>query len=295
MAGHTTFKAGGPVACYIEADDEKELEYILRVLKENNEKYFILGNGSNLLVSDKGYDGFVIKLSGNLSAVSINPDPELSEDDPCKDEYFTVRAKAGASLISVAVKSAEASLTGLEFASGIPGSIGGAMVMNAGAYGGEMKDVVRSVTLLDTDTFMTVQRSAGEMEFKYRDSIVKHSGLIVLEAEFWLKKGDPATIKSRIEELKQKRIEKQPLEYPSAGSTFKRPEGYFAGKLIEDSGLKGYSVGGAMVSDKHCGFVINKGGATASDIMTLIKDVQRIVKEKQGVMLEPEVILLGEF
>ncbi|MCR4739100.1 MAG: UDP-N-acetylmuramate dehydrogenase [Lachnospiraceae bacterium] len=284
MAGHTTFRVGGPVSCFIEVCDTPELLYCLKVLRENDERFFLLGNGSNLLVHDEGYEGCILKLSGSFSDITIKP-----AEDP---GYYVVSAGAAASLINVSIKSANEALTGLEFASGIPGTVGGAMVMNAGAYGGEMKDVVKTVTLLDINTGDICTRTAEEMGFGYRDSIIRHNDLIVLRADFLLKKGDRDSIWEKIEELKEKRVSKQPLEYPSAGSTFKRPEGYFAGKLIEDSGLKGYSVGGACVSEKHCGFVINKGGATAADIITLIGDVQRIVKEKQGVMLEPEVIIL---
>ena len=301
MAGHTTFKAGGPVTCFIEAEDLKTLRFIMELLNENEEEYFLLGNGSNLLVSDKGYDGIVVKLSGSFADVVIGAEDALSsifestDTDTDGAEYIRIKAGAAASLASVALRSADASLTGMEFASGIPGTIGGAIVMNAGAYGGEMKEIVEYVTRYDVRSGLIVRKNAEEMRFSYRDSIVRHEELIVLETGIRLKKGDPDRIRELIGELKEKRFAKQPLEYPSAGSTFKRPEGYFAGKLIEDSGLKGYSIGDAQVSKKHCGFVINRGKATASDIMSLVRHVQKTVMDRQGVMLEPEIIFLGEF
>ncbi|MCR4924206.1 MAG: UDP-N-acetylmuramate dehydrogenase [Lachnospiraceae bacterium] len=280
LSGHTTFRVGGPAGCFIEVFDNKELEDCISILKDGGEDYFIIGKGSNLLASDEGYKGAVIKLAGEFNEINR--------------EAATITAGAGAALAGVSLAAAEASLTGLEFASGIPGSVGGAIVMNAGAYGGEMKDLVKEVTLFDPDKGSIVKLKGEEMSFGYRDSIVKHSKLIVLRVLMELKEGKREEIQELMDELRRKRTEKQPLEYPSAGSTFKRPEGYFAGKLIEDSGLKGYTVGGAMVSEKHCGFVINKGGATAADIKSLIEDVQKTVKEKQGVWLEPELLFLGK-
>ncbi|MCR5107059.1 MAG: UDP-N-acetylmuramate dehydrogenase [Lachnospiraceae bacterium] len=281
MAGHTTFRVGGPADCFITVNDIEELSGCLSVIRDQKEEYFLIGNGSNLLVGDKGYRGIVLKLSGEF------------EDIEAEGTY--IEAGAGALLSKTAMKAYEASLSGLEFASGIPGSIGGAIVMNAGAYGGEMKDVVREVTLFDPVSHSVVKKKADEMAFGYRDSIIKHSELIVLKACFELKKDDRDKIKALMDDLTERRITKQPLNYPSAGSTFKRPEGYFAGKLIDDSGLRGYRVGGAMISDKHCGFVINKSEATALDIITLIKDVQTAVMDKQGVAIEPEVLMIGEF
>ena len=281
MAGHTTFKVGGPADVFIIPENYSDIENAIGILSENNIPYFVLGNGSNLLVSDDGFRGAVIQLYKNYEGVDS------------EGEYITV--KAGTLLSKVAKYAQDNSLTGMEFASGIPGTIGGAVVMNAGAYGGEMKQIVESVTLLDLETGKVVQKKCDEMDFGYRTSIVKNHPYIVLEAKLKLCKGNKAEIDSLMDELKEKRTEKQPLNFPSAGSTFKRPEGYFAGKLIEDSGLKGYSVGGAQVSEKHCGFVVNKGGASAEDIYRLIKDVQKVVKDKYNVMLEMEVLKLGNF
>ena len=253
---------------------------IIAVCKEKNVPYFILGNGSNLLVSDKGYQGVVVQLYRNFGQIRV--------------EDSQIHAQAGALLSGIAAAAREASLTGFEFAGGIPGTLGGAVVMNAGAYGGEMKDVLKEVTVLTPEGgVLTLQ--ADELHMGYRTSVIKEAGYIVLEAVISLEKGDQEEIRSRMQELAGMRTSKQPLSYPSAGSTFKRPEGYFAGKLIMDSGLRGYQVGGAQVSEKHCGFVINTGNATAKDVTTLMSDVQRIVMEKFGVKLEPEVKFLGEF
>ena len=244
MASHTTFRIGGPADYFVIPQTAEELAEVLKLCKEETMPYFILGNGSNLLVGDKGFRGVVIQLYKNFDGIQI--------------EGTTVTAKAGAMLIRVAKEAAKAGLTGLEFASGIPGTIGGAMVMNAGAYGGEMKDVVTAVTVL-TKAGEIKTLTGEEMNFRYRGSVVEDEGYIVLESVMELKKGNPEEIQSRIEELSIQRKTKQPIEYPSAGSTFKRPEGYFAGKLIQDSGLRGYQVGGAQVSEKHAGFIINKG------------------------------------
>lgn len=280
MALHTTFRIGGPADYFVLPSDEKELAGILKICSEEKVPYFILGNGSNLLVGDHGYRGVVIQLYKNFDGISV--------------EGTAVRARAGAMLIRVAKEAGKAGLTGMEFASGIPGTIGGAMVMNAGAYGGEMKDVVTSVTVL-TPLGEIKTLTGEEMNFRYRGSVVEDESYVVLEAVMELKKGDASKIRERMEELSARRKMKQPLEYPSAGSTFKRPEGYFAGKLIMDSGLRGYQVGGAQISEKHCGFVINKGGATAADVLQLIHDVSAKVQEKFGVPLEPEVKKIGEF
>lgn len=280
MASHTTFRIGGPADYFVMPENTQEITEVIKLCKEENTPYFILGNGSNLLVGDKGYRGVVIQLYKNFDGLEI--------------QGTKVTAKAGAMLIRVAKEAGKAGLTGLEFASGIPGTIGGAMVMNAGAYGGEMKDVVTSVTILTKDG--EVKKLSGEeMNFRYRGSVVEDEGCIVLEAEMELQEGNLEEIQARIEELSVQRKTKQPIEYPSAGSTFKRPEGYFAGKLIMDSGLRGYKVGGAQVSEKHCGFVINAGGATAADVMQLMKDVSDKVQAQFGVALEPEVKRLGEF
>ena len=280
MSKHTTFRIGGPADFYLCPHSTKEVQQTVQICKEENLPYFILGNGSNLLVSDKGYRGAIIQLWKNFSDISVK--------DCC------ITAKAGALLSKVAAEALEEGLTGMEFASGIPGTIGGAVFMNAGAYGGEMKDIIKEVKVLDDQGEIRVL-SNEEMKLGYRTSIVKEKGYTVLSAVLQLKKGEVSVIRETMEDLKNRRTSKQPLDMPSAGSTFKRPEGYFAGKLIMDSGLRGFSVGGAQVSEKHCGFVVNKGGATAEDVTALIREVQRRVKEKFGVELETEVRFLGEF
>ncbi len=280
MASHTTFRIGGPADYYVMPETTEELAEVLKVCKEEKVSYFILGNGSNLLVGDHGIRGVVIQLYKNFDGIII--------------DGTTVTARAGAMLIRVAKEVGKAGLTGLEFASGIPGTIGGAMVMNAGAYGGEMKDVVTAVKVLTKDGEV-LTLTAEEMKFRYRGSVIEEQDYIVLETVMELEKGDPQEIQSRMEELSIQRKTKQPIEYPSAGSTFKRPEGYFAGKLIMDAGLRGFQVGGAQVSEKHCGFVINTGGATAADVMQLIESVSDKVEAQFGVPLEPEVKRVGEF
>lgn len=280
MASHTTFRIGGPADYFVMPETIEELASVLKLCREENLPYFILGNGSNLLVGDKGYRGIVVQLYKNFDGIQI--------------EGTTVTAKAGAMLIRTAKEAGKAGLTGLEFASGIPGTIGGAMVMNAGAYGGEMKDVVTAVTVLTKEGKIKTL-TGEEMNFRYRGSVVEEEGYIVLEAVMELKEGNLEEIQARIDELSLQRKTKQPIEYPSAGSTFKRPEGYFAGKLIMDTGLRGYKVGGAQVSEKHCGFVINAGGATAADVMRLMQDVSDRVNEQFGVILEPEVKKIGDF
>ncbi|MCD8098623.1 MAG: UDP-N-acetylmuramate dehydrogenase [Lachnospiraceae bacterium] len=278
MKFHTTFRVGGPARYLVEPQSVPELRAVIDLCHTQKMPWYIVGNGSNLLVSDEGYDGVVIHLFRNVSGM--------------RAEETHLVLQAGVQIVRAAKFALEHSLTGLEFASGIPGTIGGAMVMNAGAYGGEMKDVVRRVRVLLPDG--TEQNYSGdEMQFGYRRSRVAAEGGIVLEVELELAEGEPESIRARMEELKQKRLAKQPLEYPSAGSTFKRLEGYFAGKLIEDAQLRGFRVGGAQVSEKHCGFVINRGDATASQIWELIGEVQRRVYEQSGVRLEPEVKLLG--
>lgn len=280
MKRHTTFRIGGPAEVFVMPGNLEEMQRILEICRTEDLPYFILGNGSNLLVSDKGYQGVVVQLYRNFGQIRV--------------EDRRIHAQAGALLSGIAAAAREASLTGFEFAGGIPGTLGGAVVMNAGAYGGEMKDVLKEVTVLTPEGgVLTLQ--ADELHMGYRTSVIKEAGYIVLEAVISLEKGDQEEIRSRMQELAGMRTSKQPLSYPSAGSTFKRPEGYFAGKLIMDSGLRGYQVGGAQVSEKHCGFVINTGNATAKDVTTLMSDVQRIVMEKFGVKLEPEVKFLGEF
>lgn len=280
MSRHTTFKIGGPADYFLMPDKDTDVGCIVKICKESAIPYFILGNGSNLLVGDGGYRGAVIQIYKNMSAVTV--------------EGTEITVQAGALLSSVAAAAKNAALTGFEFAGGIPGTMGGAVVMNAGAYGGEMKDVLTEVTVMDEEGEI-VTLPADKLELGYRTSIIKTAGYIVLEAKLLLKEGNPEVIRETMKDLTIRRTTKQPLEYPSAGSTFKRPEGYFAGKLIMDSGLAGYQVGGAQVSEKHCGFVINAGGATARDVRTLMDNVRDIVYKKYGVTLEPEVKFLGDF
>ena len=280
MKKHTTFRIGGPADYYLCPHSTEELQKILQICTENKIDFFILGNGSNLLVSDKGYRGAVIQLWKNFSDIMV------------KGTVITV--KAGALLSKVAAEALEASLTGMEFASGIPGTIGGAVMMNAGAYGGEMKDIIKEVTVL-TKKGEILTLSKEEMKFGYRTSVVKEKGYVVISVALQLKKGDKEEIRKVMDDLKERRVTKQPLDMPSAGSTFKRPEGYFAGKLIMDAGLRGFSVGGAQISEKHCGFIVNKGNATAADVLGLIEEVQKRVQEQFGVALHPEVRFLGEF
>ena len=280
MKSHTTFRVGGPADYFLVPETGEEVGEIIKICRKTDTPYFILGNGSNLLVGDGGYRGTVIQVYRNMSAVTV--------------EGTTITAQAGALLSTVAAAAKNASLTGFEFAGGIPGTVGGAAVMNAGAYGGEMKDVLVEVTVMDAEGKIFAI-PAEKLELGYRTSVIKKAGYIVLEAKIRLKEGDQEAIRERMKELTIQRTTKQPLEYPSAGSTFKRPEGYFAGKLVMDSGLRGYQVGGARVSEKHCGFVINAGDATAKDVRTLMDNVRDIVYEKYGVTLEPEVKFLGEF
>lgn len=281
MSKHTTFRVGGNADYYVSVKNEEEAVNVVRLLLANRINYYFIGNGSNLLVSDNGFRGCIIEIGKDFSNVSIDGN--------------VITAEAGALIVKVAREAYNNSLTGLEFASGIPGTVGGAVCMDAGAYGGEIKDAVKTVRLFNTETGEIIEKTTDEMSFSYRHSICKDEPLIVLSAVFELEEGDKDSIKAVMDDLREKRTSKQPLEYPSAGSTFKRPEGYFAGKLIEDSGLKGYTVGGAQVSEKHSGFVINKGDATAADIMTLINNVRDIVKDKFDVVLEPEVCMIGEF
>lgn len=280
MARHTTFRIGGPADYFVELGSIEQIRAAIQVCREENLPWFVLGRGSNLLVSDRGYRGVILSIYKDFQKTEIQGE--------------TVTVQAGVLLTTLSGKVLDASLTGLEFASGIPGTIGGAVVMNAGAYGGEMKDIVRKVTVLDQDGEVRTL-TCGEMQFGYRTSLAKKKGYIVLGAELTLKQGEKEKIREEMQTLKAKRIEKQPLEFPSAGSTFKRPEGYFAGKLIMDAGLRGAAVGGAQVSEKHCGFVVNTGNATAADVRELMRQVQGKVQEQFGVHLEPEVRFLGEF
>lgn len=280
MKNHTSFKVGGNADIFIEPDNANELVEFIRYAKENNIPYYIMGNGTNMLVSDEGIRGAVIKLGDKISSVEVVDDKVI--------------AQCGAKLPDVANIAAEYSLTGLEFACGIPGSIGGTVAMNAGAYENEMKDVVESVEVLDSNLQYKVLQSK-EMEFGYRKSAISKYNYIVLGCTFNLKKGSKSDIKALMDEYTERRQNKQPLDMPSAGSIFKRPEGYYAGKLIEDAGLRGMTIGGAQVSEKHCGFIINKGDATARDIYNLIKHIQKTIYERFGVKLETEVKLIGKF
>lgn len=277
MSNHTTFKIGGPADIYMEPPTS-EVVSLINLLRNQGIPFIVIGNGSNLLVSDEGIEGVVISLGRNASNVTI--------------EGNMLKAEAGAMLSKVANLSAEAGLTGLEFASGIPGSIGGAVYMNAGAYGGEIKDVLISATVLTAD-YKFVEVPVDQLDLSYRHSSLMENGAIVLEVSLGLKEGDKEEILNQMAEIRQQRILKQPLDFPSAGSTFKRPEGYFAGKLIDDAGLRGYSVGGAQVCKKHCGFVVNTGDATCADVIKLMRDVDEKVFTGTGVHLEPEVRIIG--
>ena len=278
MKKHTTFRIGGPADIFAVPDTIEKAAKIIGICRDQKVPFYVIGNGSNLLVSDQGYRGVVVQVYKNLSAIEIKGD--------------IITAQAGAMLSVIAKKAMAASLTGFEFASGIPGTVGGAAVMNAGAYGGEMKQVLTEVTVLTREGELR-RIPSEELKLGYRYSVIPEKGWIVLEAKLKLHRGDYDMIKARMDELKEKRVEKQPLELPSAGSTFKRPEGYFAGKLIMDAGLRGFSVGGAQVSEKHCGFVVNVGRATAEDVCGVISHVQQVVFEKFGRKLEPEIRFLG--
>ena len=280
MKNHTTFRIGGNAEVFAAPDSADGVERVLQICREENIPCTVIGNGSNLLVGDRGVRGVVLQIYRNYADIRI--------------EGTDLYVQAGALLGQTAAAAAREGLTGLEFASGIPGTIGGAAAMNAGAYGGEMKDVLVWVKAIDQDGYVR-QYAAAELELGYRTSRIQKEALVVLEVKFTLQQGDPVKIRERMEELKEQRVAKQPLEYPSAGSTFKRPEGYFAGKLIMDAGLRGFSVGDAQVSEKHCGFVINRGNATAADVMALVSQVQTIVEEKFGVQLELEVRRIGTF
>ena len=281
MAKHTTFRIGGPAEYYAVTDDSDEVCRLISLCKTEGVPFCVIGNGSNLLVSDDGIKGLVIRMEGTRIQ-------KESEDG----ENACYRVSAGTLLSAFAKAVCREGFTGLEFATGIPGSVGGAVVMNAGAYGGEIKDCLKSAEVLNGEgTILTL--TPAELELSYRHSNVSERSYTVISALFELKRGNQEMISRTVEELASKRKEKQPLEFPSAGSTFKRPEGYFAGKLIDDCGLRGFTVGGAQVSEKHCGFVINRGGATAEDVMKLISAVQRTVSDRFSVLLEPEVRFLG--
>lgn len=278
MKKHTTFRIGGEADLFLRMENPHQLKEVQNYLQKLGMPYYILGNGSNLLVSDEGYRGVILEIADKMNTIRV--------------EGNSIIAQAGALMSKIAHVAYEHGLTGFEFAAGIPGTIGGGVVMNAGAYGGELKNVVTTVEVLDQNGEI-LSLDNQTMEFGYRTSILKKHPFIVTEVRMELQEGCKDEIKATMDDLAAKRREKQPLEYPSAGSTFKRPEGHFAGKLIMDAGLRGYQVGGAQVSEKHCGFVINKGEATAADVKQLVADVQQEVKKQFDVELEPEVIFLG--
>ncbi len=279
MKKHTTFRVGGPADVLVQPD-ETALEAILALCRQYHVSYSFIGNGSNLLVGDKGIRGVVIEMTDPMGNIEV--------------DGTKITAQAGAMLSKIANTAASNGLGGMEFAAGIPGSVGGAVVMNAGAYGGEMKDIIEKVYVLD-ENGAQLELDRDALDLSYRHSCIPEKKYIVTKVVLELVPRDEAEIRSEMKELNEKRAEKQPLQYPSAGSTFKRPEGYFAGKLIMDAGLRGYQVGGAQVSEKHCGFVINKGDATAADICQLMRDVSDKVQAQFGVVLEPEVKMIGEF
>lgn len=278
MAGHTTFRIGGPADCFVQLENQAQLIRVQKYLRLVEIPFFIMGNGSNLLVSDKGYEGVILQVGPKMSNIQV--------------EGCQIKAQAGAALAQVARTALEHGLTGLEFASGIPGTVGGGVVMNAGAYGGEMSQVVTQVDVVNSQGEV-MELGNATMEFGYRTSTIRNNPFIVTEVTFQLQQGDRELIRERMEELAVQRRQKQPLEYPSAGSTFKRPEGHFAGKLIMDAGMRGFQIGGARVSDKHCGFIINVGHATAQDVQDVICEVRERVKERLFVDLEPEIVFLG--
>lgn len=282
LARHTTFRVGGPCDCFVSPSEISQIRAIIEVCKANGVPWYVIGNGSNLLVSDEGYRGVMLHLGAAFSGYQIDA------------ESGKVTVQAGAGLGGLVRAVSKQGLGDMTWAAGIPGSFGGAVVMNAGAYGGEMKQVLESVTWLEEDGSI-VTAPASELQLGYRQSIFKHSKKVVLEGCLKLSPMDTEGLLAHIEELNQQRKEKQPLEYPSAGSTFKRPEGYFAGKLIQDSGLRGYRIGGAQVSEKHCGFVINREHATAAELYELFRHIRTVVKDKFQVEMELEVELIGNF
>ena len=282
MELHTSFRTGGPAAAFAVTVNEDELSAVLSALAETGAEHMLIGNGSNLLVADEGYPGVIVKLGGDFEMI------EQDEEDPC-----LVRVGAARLMSSASVFLTGRGLSGFEFASGIPGSIGGAVFMNAGAYGGEMKDVVESVRVMNADGSGAGTLSSEDMDFSYRHSAAEKGDMIILSAVLRLRKDEPEAIAARVAELAAKRSAKQPVNFPSAGSTFKRPVGGYDAALIEESGLKGYRAGGAEVSEKHAGFVINKGGATTEDVLAVMRHVREKVFEDSGIMLEPEVRLIN--
>ena len=280
MKLHTTFKVGGPADVFVKPDSVEQIKQIMEAAREEQIPVYIMGNGSNLLVGDKGYRGVIIQVYKNMNQIRC--------------EGNEIKAQAGALLSTIARVALDQELGGFEFASGIPGTLGGAVTMNAGAYGGEMKQVLKSAVILTRDGEIKTL-AVEDLKLGYRKSVIIDKDYIVLEAVLELVPAKKEEIQEKMNEYALARRTKQPLEYPSAGSTFKRPVGYFAGKLIDDAGLRGFSYGGAQVSEKHCGFVINRGDATARDIVTLMKMVNEKVMEKFGVALEPEVKMIGDF
>lgn len=278
MSRHTSFKIGGPCDYFVSPSSMEQISNLVKFCKETKTPFFILGNGSNLLVSDEGFKGIVISIGENFSDYTVTGNK--------------ISALAGAKLVTISNAACKNSLSGLEFAAGIPGTVGGGVVMNAGAYGGEIKQVIKSAVVMNDDGEIFTLDNEG-LELTYRNSKPSKEGLIVLSADFELKEGNPDEISALMKDFNQRRRDKQPLEYPSAGSTFKRPEGYFAGKLIQDAGLSGKTIGGACVSPKHNGFVINTGNAAAKDVCELIAHIQKTVKEKFNVELCCEVKFLG--
>lgn len=279
MKNHTTFRIGGPADIFVSVKSAEEIIRILEACNESKTQCMVMGNGSNMLVSDKGIRGVVIHVGSNMSG--------------CRIDGETVYAEAGILMSALAKKILEAELTGFEFAAGIPGTLGGGIYMNAGAYGGELKDIIDEVTYIDENNEIKTSKN-DELEFGYRHSIFETGKYVILSCTMKLKKGNFEEIKAQMADFTKRRNDKQPVSMPSAGSTFKRPEGYFAGKLIQDCGLMGYSIGGAQVSEKHAGFVVNKGGATADNVLKLIEHIQKTVMDKFGVWLEPEVRLIGD-
>lgn len=280
MASHTTFRIGGLADCFVQLENTEQLIKVQKYLSQVGVPFFVLGNGSNLLVSDAGFRGVILQIGSKMNRVTV--------------EGNVIVAQAGASMAQIARTAMEHELTGMEFASGIPGTIGGGVVMNAGAYGGELSQIVTQVNVVNSEGGI-MELDNETMEFGYRTSALKNHPFIVTSCTLCLKPGNQEEIRAKMADFQQRRREKQPLEFPSAGSTFKRPEGHFAGKLIMDAGLSGYQIGGAQVSPKHCGFVVNTGDATAKDIKDLIDYIRETVYERFSVHLEPEVIMLGKF
>lgn len=280
MKEYTSFRAGGNADLLVQPGSSEELSYALKILEDNKTRHMVIGNGSNLLVRDSGYRGVILRIGEPFQRITVTGN--------------RIEAEAGVLLSAAAKRASEASLTGFEFASGIPGTIGGAVFMNAGAYEGEISQIIENAEILSKDGHRVFTLQKEELELSYRHSILQDTGDVLLKATFLLKKGDRETIEARIRELTARRTEKQPLSHPSAGSFFKRPHNHFAGKLIQDAGLQGLSVGGAQVSSLHAGFIINTGGATAKDIIDLMEIVRGTVFEEFGVMLEPEVRIIGE-